>query len=98
MKVDINCADASCNGNLYQYVIKSLIKLEAQYNWLKASKVLFKDVDAPEGKHKVCEIELSAPGPGVFASAKNKNFELAAKETIKILNRRLRSQNELLSA
>ncbi|MDT0691100.1 HPF/RaiA family ribosome-associated protein [Salegentibacter sp. F188] len=94
MTVDINCAGVSCKGDLFQYVIANLLKLEKQYSWLKASEVFFKDVDDAEGKRKICEIELKMPGSGVFASAKNTDFQLAAKETIKILNKRLRKHNE----
>ncbi|MDT0688082.1 HPF/RaiA family ribosome-associated protein [Autumnicola psychrophila] len=98
MTVDINCAEASCNGNLYEYVIKQLLKLEARYNWLKGSKVLFKDLGEAEGKNKICEIELDIPGSGIYVSAKNSDFKLAAKEAIKILDTGLRKRKDTLYA
>ncbi|MDT0645838.1 HPF/RaiA family ribosome-associated protein [Zunongwangia sp. F260] len=98
MTVDINCAEASCNGNLYEYVIKQLLKLEARYNWLKDSKVLFKDLDEAEGKSKICEIELNIPGSGIYASAKNTDFKLAAKEAIRKLDTGLRKHKDILNA
>ena len=88
MTVDIKCTEVSCNGNLFQYVIEKLLKLEAQYDCLKGSTVSFKSVENPEGQQKICEIEL--PGQGIFASAKGTDLKLAAKETLKILNGHLR--------
>lgn len=98
MTVDINCAEASCNGNLYEYVIRKLLKLEAQYHWLKGSKVLFKDIEEAEGKSKVCEIKLNIPGSGIYASAKNADLKLAAKEAIKKLDAGLRNRKEIMNA
>ena len=40
----------------------------------------------------ICEIELSLPGPKIFASSKEKNFELAAKNTVADLTKQLKKR------
>ena len=44
---------------------------------------------------KICEIELSLPGPRVFASSKENNYELAVKNTISDLEIQLKKRKEL---
>jgi len=58
--------------------------------------VFFKiDKDAA-GIDKVCEVELSAPGPRVFAFSKEKNFEMAVKETISDLEKQLKKRKSII--
>ncbi|NNL03610.1 MAG: 30S ribosomal protein S30, partial [Eudoraea sp.] len=44
---------------------------------------------------KVCEIQLSAPGPRIFAKSSQDNFEKAAATTIKELENQLRRRKEI---
>ena len=50
--------------------------------------------NAHDGKDKICEIELSAPGPRIFAKSNTDNFEKSAAETINDLERQLRKRKE----
>ena len=75
-----------------RYTEEKLEKLSNKYNWLISANVFFKINKDPAGIEKVCEIELSAPGPRIFASSREKNFEMAVKETISDLDRQLKKR------
>ena len=71
------------------YTISRLEKLAKKYDWIINATVFFKIDKDPAGIDKICEIELSAPGPRIYASSKEKNFELAVKNTISDLDKQL---------
>ena len=57
-----------------EYTITKLQKLSEKYNWVISANVHFKTAQDHDGRNKVCEIELSAPGPRIFASSVETNF------------------------
>lgn len=78
----------SMNG----FVEKRLGKLAEKYDWIIRAEVIFKLENNVYGKGNICEIELSLPGPKIFASSKEESFEAAAKETILDLERQLKKR------
>ena len=80
---------------LTAYTMKRLDKLASKYHWLINATVHFK-VEKEQDPHakKICEIELSLPGPKIFAQSKEKNFEMAVKETMSDLERQLKKRKE----
>lgn len=70
-----------------------LRKLAEKYNWLIHAETYYKLENDAVGK-KICEIELSLPGPKIFAVSKEDNFEMALKKTLKDVNRQLRKRKE----
>lgn len=74
------------------YTIDKLQKLDEKYDWLIKAQVFFKIDKDPSGIEKICEIELSAPGSRIFATSREKNFEMAVKETISDLEKQLKKR------
>jgi len=71
------------------YVTKKLNKLGDKFDFIINANVFFKSENDPRGDSHICEIELSIPGPKTFASSKERNFELAAKNSISDLTKQL---------
>lgn len=74
------------------YVEKKLEKLAEKYDWLIRADVSFKMENNVYGKGNICEMELSLPGPKIFATSKAATFEAAAKETIADLEKQLKKR------
>ena len=75
-----------------EYVENKLQKIAEKYDWIIRAEVSFKMENNVYGKGNICEIELSIPGPKLFASTKDESFEAAAKETILDLERQLKKR------
>lgn len=78
-----------------EYVTKKLIRLGKKFEWIIKADVNFKHENFPKTKGKICNIELSLPGPRIFATSNEKNYELAVKETIKDLTVQLKKRKEV---
>jgi putative sigma-54 modulation protein len=77
-------------------VTRNLQKLVHKYQFVIRAAIFFKLGQGKDGKDKICEIQLSAPGPRIFAKSTENNFEKAAAETISDLERQLRKRKEKL--
>ncbi len=76
---------------LTAYTHKKLEKLATRYGWIISIDVFFKIENDALGE-KICEMEVSLPGPKLFAVSKEKNFEMAVKETISDLDKQLKKR------
>jgi|TARA_R100000479_G_scaffold51000_3_gene24045 putative sigma-54 modulation protein len=74
------------------YVTKKLQKIEKKYEWVIRTDVFFKMENDSSEKGHICEMEVSLPGPKIFATSNEKNFELAVKETISDIERQLKKR------
>lgn len=75
--------------SMNEYVEQGLQKIAEKYDWLIRAEVTFKMENDTSGKSSICEIELSMPGPRIFASSTEETFEAAAKETMSDLETQL---------
>ncbi|HSJ11321.1 MAG TPA: ribosome-associated translation inhibitor RaiA [Gillisia sp.] len=98
MTINIQYVKMPFSESMTEYVIEKLNKLGERYQWIVQAKVFFKRENDPSGNGKICEIELSMPGPNVFASSRENNFELAAKETTLEIERQLKKRKAVLKA
>lgn len=73
-------------------------KLHKKYPWLIKAQVFFKVENTATDKRNTCEIELSGPGPRLFATTTDVHFETAMKQTISDLDRQLRKRKEILKS
>ncbi|MEM8848248.1 HPF/RaiA family ribosome-associated protein [Flagellimonas sp. S174] len=89
MVVNIQYQKMSTSESLSKLLLKKLDRLGTKYQWVIKANVLFKEENDRTGEGKVCEIELSAPGPRLFAKANTDNFEKSMAETINDLKRQL---------
>jgi len=81
MTVNVQFVKMATSETMAAYVSKKLEKLTEKYDRIIKADVYFKLENDPAGSNKICEIELSMSGPGIFASSQEENFELAAKKT-----------------
>lgn len=89
MVVNIQYQKMSTSESLSKLLLKKLNRLSTKYQWVIKANVLFKEENDRTGEGKVCEIELSAPGPRLFAKASTDNFEKSMAETINELKKQL---------
>lgn len=80
--------------SLSAIVNRNLKKLAHKYQFIIRAEVFFKLGNGTDGNNKICEIQLSAPGPRIFAKSTEDNFEKAAAKTISDLERQLRKRKD----
>jgi putative sigma-54 modulation protein len=83
---------------LNQIITKKLEKLERKFNWIIKAEVFIKKEKSDAGNLKICEIELSAPGPRIFASTKTDDYEKAVAGTIKDVERQLEKRKHTFAS
>jgi putative sigma-54 modulation protein len=93
MTISIQYVKMPTSESLTAFTEKRLNKLASKNKWLINANVYFKLEKDISGK-KICEIELSLPGPKIFATSAEDNFEAAVKETISDVNKQLRKRKE----
>ncbi len=79
------------------FVTEKLQALKGKYDWIIKAHAIIKEENDPSPKGKICEIELSAPGPRIFASSNEASFELAVSETISDLERQLKKRKDKMN-
>ena len=89
MTINVQYVKMLTSETMTDYVTKRLEKLETKFDWIMSAKVFFKMENNPKGDGHICDIDLSLPGPKIFASSKEKNFESAVKNTISDLTKQL---------
>ena len=92
MTINIQFVNLPTSDFLTESVTEKLNKLENKYDWIISAKVFYKKEKEVAGKGSVCEIDLSLPGPKLFASSTEKNFELATRNTISDLTKQLKKR------
>jgi putative sigma-54 modulation protein len=96
MKINIQFVNMSSSETIETYTTEKLNKLNKKYDMLIHSDVFFKKENDPKGNGNVCEIELSLTGPRLFASANEKNYEIAVKHVISDLEKQLKKRKSVL--
>ncbi|MAO07119.1 MAG: ribosomal subunit interface protein [Alteromonas sp.] len=94
MTSDIQFVKMPTSEALTQFTTEKLNKLSSKYSWVIHADVFFK-TENNATQEKTCEMELSLPGPKIFASSTEKNFELAVKQTISDLEKQLKKRKEV---
>ncbi len=89
MTIDIQYVQMATSEAMDSLLTTKLNKLAKKYDWIIRARVHFKQENDPTGKGKICEMELSVPGPRIFAQSNEDDFEKAAAETIKDLEKQL---------
>lgn len=94
MTTSIQFVKLPASEALTEYTNNKLQKLAVKFSWIINIDVFFKIENDVTGE-KICEMEASLPGPKIFAASKEKNFEMAVKETISDLEKQLRKRKEV---
>lgn len=90
MQINIQFVKIKNSEALSEFINQHLEKLQNKYEWIIRAEVFIKWESQAIGKDKICEIELSAPGPRIFAESRADNYELAVKNTIAELEQQLK--------
>jgi putative sigma-54 modulation protein len=98
MTIDIQYIKMPTSETMSIYVTQKLEKLTKKYDWLIKAQVFFKLDQDNTGNNSICTIELSAPGPRIFATSQEKNFETAVKETISELQKQIKKRKATLNS
>lgn len=89
MEISYRFVHAENQENVVNIVEEKLQKLAKKYDWLIRANVVFKEEHDVKGEEKICEVELSAPGPRIFAKAQEGTFEAAGAKVVNELKRQL---------
>ena len=98
MKTNILFLRSGNNGKLANFIQKKMRPLIEKYDWLIKANVVIKNEKDQASKGKICEIELSVPGPRIFASSENESYEAAVADTISVLERQLQKRKATFNA
>lgn len=94
MTIDIQYVQMPTSESMDAFVTQKLKKLASKYDWVIRAQVHFKLENDPTKKGKICEIELSAPGPRLFAKANEEHFEKAAAVAVQEISKQLKKRKE----
>lgn len=95
MTVNIQYVHMAKSEAMNEFVNKKLRKLSKKYDWIiKAEVHLQAERDSKKRNGRVCKMELSVPGPRIFADSCESSFELAIKETVKDLETQLKKRKK----
>ncbi len=94
MTISIQYVHMATSEAMNDYVNNKLNKLGKKYDWIISAEVHFEKEPDVKGKGKKCKIELSAPGPRLFATSNEETFENAVKKTIKDLEIQLKKRKK----
>ncbi|WP_445731974.1 ribosome hibernation-promoting factor, HPF/YfiA family [Mariniflexile sp.] len=95
MTVNFQYVDVDVSETLSAFTEEKLGKLFDKYEFLISATVYFKQEEHHHETGKICNIELSLPGPRIFATSNERNFEVAVRETISDLERQLKKRKEV---
>lgn len=94
MTVNIQYVGVDVSETLSAFTKEKLEKLFNRYEFLINATVYFKQDDKNHTEGKICNMELSLPGPRIFATSNERNFEVSVRETISDLERQLKKRKE----
>lgn len=97
MIINIQYVHMPTSESLSRIITEKLKKLHHKFNWILKAEVFLKLENNSSGENQICEIELSAPGPRLFATATAANFEKAVASTIKELEHQLKKRKHTLA-
>jgi len=94
MDINLQFVQTKADPKAETLVHEKLSDLEKKFSWIIRADVFFKEEKDTYGKGKICEIRLSVPGARIHASSDEASFAAAVAETIRDLERQLRSKKD----
>jgi putative sigma-54 modulation protein len=98
MTVNFQYVNIDVSETLSAFTEEKLEKLAIKNEFLISAQVYFSNDDKDHNAGKICKIELSLPGPRLFATSNEKNYEMAVKNTISDLSIQLKKRKETYKA
>ncbi|THD67895.1 ribosome-associated translation inhibitor RaiA [Robertkochia marina] len=99
MQINFEYDAVSASPRLEEMVSNKINKLVDKYDFIVRADVFFKteNTSTPDSG-KICNIQLSAPGPRLFAQANTKSYEMSIAEATEDLSIQLRKRKEKMKA
>ena len=82
MTTNIQFVKMQTSPTMVEYTLGKLQRLSDKYPWVIRVNIFFKKENRMAEEACVCEMDVSLPGPKIFAKSNEKNFEMAVKETL----------------
>lgn len=99
MDTHFNYVHVAASERLEQFTKEKLDKLKDRFDFIVSADVHFKtENSSAKDVGRICEIQLNVPGPEIFVSANEENFDKAVYKTISDLKRQLRKRKEKMKA
>lgn len=92
MTINIQYVKMKTSESMSLFITEKLQRIAKKYDWIVRIEVFLKMENDPTKKGHICEMEVSLPGPKIFATSNEKNFEMAVKETIKDIETQLKKR------
>ena len=95
MDINFNYVHVKASDRLEQVIKDKLEKLKTRFDFIVGAEVYFKTENSTTNeKGRICEIKVSLPGPLIFASANEENFEMAISECVNDVKRQLQKKKK----
>lgn len=99
MDTHFNYVHVSASQRLEEFTKEKLQKLKDHYDFVVSADIYFKTENSTANDQgRICEIKLSLPGPRIFASTNEENFEKAVYKTVSDLRRQLKRKKEKMKS
>lgn len=95
MTVNFQYVNVDVSESLSKHTEEKLAKLVNKYEAVISAQVFFKNDENDHNTGKICNIELSLPGPRIFATSNESSYEGAVNETIRDLKRQLEKRKQM---
>jgi len=94
MTVNFQYVNTDVSETLSAYIQERLEKLSNKNEFLISAQVYVKHDDKDHNAGKICNIELSLPGPRIYATSNESTYEAAVNETIRDLQKQLKKRKD----
>ena len=95
MTSQIQFVNMKNNDRLEISILDKLEKLEQKFEWIINARVYLKEEKFKDTiKDKLCEIDLSVPGPNIFTKSYNESYEAAIADAFMELEIQLRKHKD----
>ncbi len=95
MTVNFQYVNIDVSNTLSALTEEKLEKLATKFEFLISAQVYFKHDEKDHNTGKICNMELSLPGPRIFATSNENSYEAAMVETISDLTRQIKKRKEV---
>ncbi len=99
MNITFEYDGVKASERLEELIIKKLNKIESKFDFIVQARVFLRtQTTSSPLSGKICKIQLSVPGPQLFAESNSKSFEMSVQEAIADLERQLSKKKEKMKA
>jgi len=99
MNITFEYDGVKASERLEELIIKKLNRIESKFDFIVQARVFIRTQNTSSPlSGKICKIQLSVPGPQLFAESNSKSFEMSIQEVIGDLDKQLSKKKEKMKA